>query len=161
VGTPAFMAPEQAAGRRDEIDALTDIWAVGATLFQLATGRLVHEAPNSHAAIVAAATRPAESIAGLRPELPAGFAAAIDRALAFQRDDRWPNAKAMRMALLATGIGEGPPAMPLAMAPETVPEMGRAQADARGPAAPAGSRRRAVSRSVAGWVLAAVAVALA
>jgi serine/threonine-protein kinase len=44
LGTPAFMAPEQARGRWDEVDGATDLWAVGATLFTLLTGRLVHEA---------------------------------------------------------------------------------------------------------------------
>src|SRR5262245_22960662 len=43
LGTPAFMAPEQARGRWDEVDARTDIWAVGATLFTLLTGRFVHQ----------------------------------------------------------------------------------------------------------------------
>ncbi|HVJ92186.1 MAG TPA: serine/threonine-protein kinase, partial [Labilithrix sp.] len=42
LGTPGFMAPEQAAGSRGLIDAQTDIWAVGATLFLLLTGDPVH-----------------------------------------------------------------------------------------------------------------------
>ena len=45
LGTPAFMPPEQAHGRWDEVGPRTDIWAVGATMFALITGRLVHEAP--------------------------------------------------------------------------------------------------------------------
>src|SRR5450432_620380 len=47
MGTPAFMAPEHALAKTDEIDAQTDLWAVGATLLTLATGRLVHEADNA------------------------------------------------------------------------------------------------------------------
>ena len=35
LGTPAFMAPEQAYGRNAEIDGQSDVWAVGATLFHL------------------------------------------------------------------------------------------------------------------------------
>ncbi|MGH7298313.1 MAG: serine/threonine-protein kinase, partial [Polyangiaceae bacterium] len=38
MGTPAFMAPEQALGRSDEIDGLTDLWGLGATMFALLTG---------------------------------------------------------------------------------------------------------------------------
>src|SRR5580658_10205645 len=47
MGTPAFMAPEQARARWDEVDARTDLWAVGATMFTLVSGRYVHEAPSS------------------------------------------------------------------------------------------------------------------
>ena len=43
LGTPGFTAPEQARGEWDIVGARTDIWAVGATLFALLTGRLVHE----------------------------------------------------------------------------------------------------------------------
>src|SRR5581483_9335323 len=42
MGTPAFMAPEQARARWDEVDGRTDLWAVGATMFKLLTGRVVH-----------------------------------------------------------------------------------------------------------------------
>jgi serine/threonine protein kinase len=101
LGTPAFMAPEQAAGRSDEVDALTDIWAVGATLFQLLTGRLVHEAPTTNAAIVAAATTHAVPVRELRPDVPLALARVVDRALAFEKDARYPNARAMQRALPA------------------------------------------------------------
>src|SRR5262249_41528832 len=43
LGTPGFMAPEHARGRWDEVDARTDLWAVGATMFRLLAGRPVHE----------------------------------------------------------------------------------------------------------------------
>ena len=102
VGTPAFMAPEQAAGKPDEIDALTDIWALGATMFQLLTGRLVHPAETANASIVAAATQAAPSLREIAPELPLDVVAVVDRALSFQREERWPNARAMRAALLRT-----------------------------------------------------------
>src|SRR5262249_25974496 len=42
-GTPAFMPPEQALGRSNEVDAASDIWAVGATAFRLLSGHFVHE----------------------------------------------------------------------------------------------------------------------
>ena len=42
LGTPAFMAPEQALGGAGEVDARVDIWAVGASLFALASGATVH-----------------------------------------------------------------------------------------------------------------------
>src|SRR5271167_4323549 len=42
LGTPAFMAPEQVTGKPSDIDARADLWAVGATIFNLVSGQLVH-----------------------------------------------------------------------------------------------------------------------
>lgn len=103
LGTPAFMAPEQAAGRADEVDALTDVWSLGATMFWLLSGRPVHDAVCGNAAIVAAATREAAPIRDLVPQIPVRIAAVVDRALAFERGKRWPNARAMRRALCEPG----------------------------------------------------------
>ncbi len=99
MGTPAFMAPEQALGKTSQIDALTDVWAVGATLFTLASGRLVHEGESPQAMMVQAATRPAPSLATLLPGLPPVVVEIVDRALAFEREARWPSAAAMRDAI--------------------------------------------------------------
>ena len=69
-GTPAFMAPEQALGKTDEIDALSDLWAVGATAFLLLTGRLVHQAATSDETLVLSATQPAPAIGSLVHDVP-------------------------------------------------------------------------------------------
>jgi eukaryotic-like serine/threonine-protein kinase len=100
VGTPEFMAPEQAAGRVDEIDPLTDIWAVGATMFQLFSRRLVHEGAAGRSAVIIAATRAAPPLRTVAPNIPAKLAHVVDRALSFKRGARWPNARAMQKALL-------------------------------------------------------------
>jgi len=98
-GTPAFMAPEQALGRVREIDAVTDVWAVGATCFALLTGRFVHEGETPEEMVVRAATTPAPSLANTMPSVPKPIANVIDRALAFDRSARWPSAAAMKDAL--------------------------------------------------------------
>ena len=85
MGTPAFMAPEHAMAKTDEIDAQTDVWAVGATMFTLATGQLVHEADNTQMLLVKAATTPARKVASLMPAMPPGSREVIDRALAFDK----------------------------------------------------------------------------
>jgi len=153
VGTPEFMAPEQAAGRVDEIDALTDIWAVGATMFQLLSRRLVHEGVAGRSAVIIAATRAAPALRTVAPNIPKALAHVVDRALSFQRGARWPNARAMQKALLqacpelANGAAE---ALGAATAPEA---SGRLQA-----AAAAGTSRRPKPASADAFVAVATGV---
>ena len=106
LGTPAFMAPEQARSRWDWVDARTDLWAVGATMFTLLSGQFVHEAPTVTEILVAAATQRPRPIRSVAPEVPESVAAIIDRALAFEQAQRWPDARTMQAAigaLLAVG----------------------------------------------------------
>jgi serine/threonine-protein kinase len=106
LGTPAFMAPEQARGRWEEVDARTDIWAVGATLFTLIAGRFVHESDTVQEQLIRAATVAAPSLATLAPEVSPALVAIIDRALAFDKTERWPDARSMQAALRAATAGE-------------------------------------------------------
>ncbi len=98
-GTPAFMPPEQALGRRSDVDGVSDVWAAGATAFSLLSGRFVHEAETPEELRVLAATRRAPPLASAAPQVPAPIARVIDQALAFEKRDRWPNARAMLDAL--------------------------------------------------------------
>jgi eukaryotic-like serine/threonine-protein kinase len=99
-GTPAFMAPEQALGRTSEVDARSDLWAVGATTFTLLAGRFVHLARTTEEMLVLSATQPAPSLASVVQGVPPILAEIVDRALAFDKMARWPNAQAMREAFL-------------------------------------------------------------
>jgi eukaryotic-like serine/threonine-protein kinase len=101
LGTPAFMAPEQAKGRWNEVDAWTDLWAVGATMFTLLTGDYVHQGNTPNEMLALTITQPARSIGSVFPELHPALAAVVDRALAYQKQDRWPDARAMRKAVEA------------------------------------------------------------
>jgi len=96
MGTPAFMPPEQARGRWDLLDGRTDLWAVGATMFIQLTGRQVREAQTPNEELLLAMTVPAPPLAELAPELPKPLIDLVDRALAVDQDDRWPNARAMQ-----------------------------------------------------------------
>jgi eukaryotic-like serine/threonine-protein kinase len=107
-GTLGFMAPEQALGRSPEIDNRTDLWSLGATMFTLLTGRLVHEAPTANEQMVCSATRPAPPVASVMPEVDPGLAQLIDRALAFSPADRWPSAADMQLALQEVALHIGP-----------------------------------------------------
>ncbi len=121
MGTAGFMAPEQALGRGEQVDALTDVWAVGATIFTLASGQLVHDQENPQEAIVQSATKAAPSFATVRPDAPPAIVKAIDRALAFEKENRWPSAAAMRDAIGAASrieFGDLPSLPPTVAAPE-------------------------------------------
>ena len=101
IGTPAFMPPEQALGRTEEVDALSDLWAVGATLFALLSGRIVHDAKTHMEVVIAAATAQAKSLGSVAPDAPKSLVEVVDRALSFDKAERWPSARAMQQALRA------------------------------------------------------------
>ena len=98
MGTPAYLPPEQAGGRTREIDGVTDVWAVGATMFTLLCGELVHSGENATQMVIAAATKPARSLATVL-SAPPPVVALVDKALAYDKAARWPSAAAMRAAL--------------------------------------------------------------
>ena len=101
LGTPAFMAPEQALAKSSDIDAQTDLWAVGATMFTLLAGRTVHEGDNGPQLLIAAGTASARSLAEMAPGTPPAVVRVVDCALAFHKANRFPTATAMREALSA------------------------------------------------------------
>jgi serine/threonine-protein kinase len=99
LGTPAFMPPEQARGRWDEFDERSDIWSVGATLFAALSGRAVHRADTAGEELLAAMTRKAPSLGEIVSGLPPALVEVVDRALAFEREERWPSARSMQAAV--------------------------------------------------------------
>jgi serine/threonine protein kinase len=99
LGTPSYMPPEQASGRIFEIDARSDLFALGASCFRVLTGRTVLPADDAAAICIRMATEPAPKLRTVAPNVSSATAAVIDRALMFKREDRWPNAAAMRAAV--------------------------------------------------------------
>ena len=99
IGTPAFMPPEQARGRWQVVDARTDIWAVGATLFALLTGSRPRRAETVNEELLLAMTEPVPKVRDLAPHVPPTLAQVVDRALAFDMDARFPDARSMQAAL--------------------------------------------------------------
>jgi eukaryotic-like serine/threonine-protein kinase len=94
LGTVAYMAPEQAKG--GAVDARVDIYAVGATMFRLLAGRRVHEAATEAERLAKLMSGAAEPLASAAPGVPPSVCAIVDRALAFDRADRYPDAAAMQ-----------------------------------------------------------------
>jgi serine/threonine-protein kinase len=99
LGTPAFMPPEQARGHWNQVDGRSDLWAVGATLYNVLTGHPCREAASPNEALLQAMTQPVASVHLMRPDLPDAFVQTIDRALAFDKGARWPTARAFADAL--------------------------------------------------------------
>jgi serine/threonine-protein kinase len=154
LGTPAFMAPEQAYAKASEIDGQTDVWAVGATLFSLLTGQPVHEGENAAQLMIHAATTRARPVTSLAPDIPPAMAEVIDRALAFEKSGRWPSASAMQDALVRASLatyGERIAKAELAqvVAGEVLgtaaTQLGQMNAPTGGPAQPLGPARAAAT----------------
>jgi eukaryotic-like serine/threonine-protein kinase len=99
LGTPGFMPQEQARGQWAKVDAQSDLWAVGATMFAVIAGRYVHEAATINEQLLAAMTEPAPPIKEIVPDLPSEVAELIDRSLSFDKEKRWPDGPAMQKAL--------------------------------------------------------------
>jgi serine/threonine-protein kinase len=99
IGTASYMSPEQARGKRELIDHRTDIFAVGAVIFRALTGRNVHTAETPMDRLLAAMTDHAPPLRDLVAKCPEDLAQLVDKALAFQKNDRWPNARAMQSEL--------------------------------------------------------------
>jgi serine/threonine protein kinase/formylglycine-generating enzyme required for sulfatase activity len=90
IGTPAYMCPEQIAGK--PADARSDIYALGAVLFTLLTGRQPFEADNLASLLRKQLDEPLPSLWGFRPDIPATVDTVIQRATAKQPDARYTTA---------------------------------------------------------------------
>jgi serine/threonine-protein kinase len=100
LGTPDFMSPEQASGR-SELDGRTDVYLTGATIFTLLSGQRVHMGETIRDQLFAITTMRARSLATVAPGVPAAIVQVIDKSLELEMSDRWPNARAMQIALRA------------------------------------------------------------
>jgi eukaryotic-like serine/threonine-protein kinase len=99
VGTPEYMAPEQAAGRRD-FDLRIDIYAVGVMLYEMLTGTRAFHGSDPRAVLVAVLTRRLPSVRALRPELPSVVEGIVARAVTRDPRARYHDAGAFQHDLL-------------------------------------------------------------
>jgi len=91
LGTPYYMAPEQAQGMPD-LDARSDLWAVGAILYECLTGQRPHLGKTYEQVIVAICTKDVPDVRTIVPSVPLRIAEVIKRALTRDRDARLQSA---------------------------------------------------------------------
>ncbi|MFD5142944.1 serine/threonine-protein kinase [Streptomyces sp. NPDC058401] len=146
IGTPAYMSPEQIEGRPD-IDGRSDLYAVGLLLFEMLTGRQPFGANRLVVGHHHLHQRPPTLTEAGLPGLP-GLEVVLDRALAKRREDRYQNAREMRVALRpadgwtgSNGSTKRLPSQPYAAAPWPLRTYRKTVTTARA-AVTAGSRAR-------------------
>jgi serine/threonine protein kinase len=99
IGTPAYMAPEQASG--EAIDGRADIYALGIILFEMLTGKQPYEGDTPMGVAVKHIIEPVPHILDVNPKLPAGMDTIIQNAMAKDRNKRFATAIEMTSALKA------------------------------------------------------------
>src|SRR5574341_190334 len=104
IGTPMYMSPEQARGEKN-LDGRSDIYALGAILFEILTGKLPYEAETPMGIAMRHITDPVPRILDVNPDLPPGVEAIISRAMAKDRNHRFSTA--VEMANLLSAVAEG------------------------------------------------------
>ncbi len=97
----AYAAPERSLGGATALDPRSDVFSVGALLFRLLTGRVVHRGDTDAQRTASAATMPAPPLMQVDSSVPERLAAAIDRALSFDAARRFADATQMHAALEA------------------------------------------------------------
>jgi tetratricopeptide (TPR) repeat protein len=93
IGTPAYMAPEQARGQRELIGPATDVWALGVILYELLTGRRPFDGPNPWAVMARIADQqPAPSVRRFVPSIPRDLDLICQKCLEPEPRNRYPSA---------------------------------------------------------------------
>src|SRR4051794_27243322 len=137
LGTVAYMSPEQVTGRA--IDARSDVWSLGALLFEMLAGRTPFAGPHDAAILHAIASTPPPAISDIRPDVPPAIGRIVARALEKEPGARFASAGEMLRELDAVHAAHVTTAVHAA------------------PISPAAARERGPWMAIAAVVLAVVA----
>jgi len=144
LGTPQYMSPEQATGDRT-LDARSDIYSLGAVLYEMLAGEPPHSGPTAQAIIAKVLTDKPRSLRLHRDTVPVYVESAVERALAKLPADRFHSAREFVEALSGRTAGQQYPSV--ALPNPTV--------------AAAGVRRRSAAGRAVPWLVAAGGLAVA
>lgn len=105
LGTPGYMAPEQARGESHRVDVRCDVYGIGATLFHALTGTPPHGSGSVAEVLAHVLDRDVPSPRELRPEVPEGLARIVVRCLEREPARRYADVAALRRDLRAFRSG--------------------------------------------------------
>jgi eukaryotic-like serine/threonine-protein kinase len=97
MGTPAFMPPEQARSRWQEVDAKSDLYAVGASMFYLLSGQGIRHGETLTEQLAQAIHAPAPKLQSVLPDINGELARLVDQTLAYEKEDRFESAAQMQL----------------------------------------------------------------
>jgi eukaryotic-like serine/threonine-protein kinase len=98
IGTPGFMSPEQVLGQHDEVDARSDVYALGCILFEILTFRGLHDGRDVMA-VLESTLNPTRSLPTVGPDVAPELVAIVERATRFHKDQRFPSARMLSEAI--------------------------------------------------------------
>jgi hypothetical protein len=98
LGTPIYMSPEQLSGSA-EVDARSDIYSFGTVAYVMLTGREPFRGETQAATVYRRFVDEATPILALVPSIPAELSSIVDKCIAREKEDRWPDARTLKTAL--------------------------------------------------------------
>lgn len=107
LGTPYYISPEQAQGSKD-LDNRTDVYSLGVILYELLTGQVPFQADTPYAIVHGHIYTQAETPSKVNPDLTEAVDRVLERALAKNRNERYPNAISMMRDFSAAIAGQAP-----------------------------------------------------